>query len=165
MGSRYQFSVPVWTYDPTIKSCSIFNFFHPAVWIIQDGKESNPIQCLFSQVETSLYAPKSLAKIPNFAMGLIYCQMKVFWCLDQRCLTETIVLKSGLRMPNKDVYMMQSISLAHAGSHTWHYSGITARLCKPPKIPVNPNTKVSQSHKLVYYNYTQLKKLSLGIWF
>ena len=26
-----------------IKSCSIFNFFHPAVWIIQDEKESDPM--------------------------------------------------------------------------------------------------------------------------
>ena len=44
MGFQYQFSVPVWTYDPMIKSWSIFNFFGPAVWIIQDGKESSPIR-------------------------------------------------------------------------------------------------------------------------
>ena len=31
-----------------IKSRSIFNFFGPAVWVIQDGKESSPIRCLFS---------------------------------------------------------------------------------------------------------------------
>ena len=44
MGFRYQFSVPVLTYDPMIKSWSIFNFFCLAVWIIQDGKESSPIR-------------------------------------------------------------------------------------------------------------------------
>ena len=38
MGFRYQFSVPVSTYDPIIKSSSIFNFFHLAVWIIHHEK-------------------------------------------------------------------------------------------------------------------------------
>ncbi len=43
MGLRYQFSVPVWTYGPMIKSWSIFNFFGwKGVWIIQDGKECSP---------------------------------------------------------------------------------------------------------------------------
>ena len=31
-----------------IKSCSIFNFFHPAVWIIQDEKESDPMLIFLS---------------------------------------------------------------------------------------------------------------------
>ena len=48
MGFWYQFSVPVGTYDPMIKSSSTFYFFDPAVWIIQDGKGSDPIRCLFS---------------------------------------------------------------------------------------------------------------------
>ncbi len=53
-------SVPIFCssvnlYDPMIKSCSIFNFFHPAVWIIQDEKESDPIRCLFSGLDKQLH--------------------------------------------------------------------------------------------------------------
>ena len=58
MGFRYQFSVPVWTYDPMTKNWSTFNFFDPVVWIIQDGKsQSDPIQCLFPWVETAGLKP------------------------------------------------------------------------------------------------------------
>ena len=42
----------LWSATRMIKSWSMFNFFGQAVRIIQDGKKSSPIRCVFSWVET-----------------------------------------------------------------------------------------------------------------
>ena len=49
-----------------IKSCSIFNFFHSAVWIIQDEKESDPIQSNAYFPEWKLALTWFLGLTPNF---------------------------------------------------------------------------------------------------
>ncbi len=54
-GTNFLFQFEPVIRNPDDKELKYFQlFFGPAVWIIQDGKKSSPIRCLFSCVKTGL---------------------------------------------------------------------------------------------------------------